>query len=182
MDNDFCHGEEFVLYDFSDPVSFLDGIINHKEMLPDAYEPVYEDYLDIGGIPAKRYVGQMYGGVYEFSYIEGIGYDTQSYGYTLCMFMGAAVGFETTIFTLNHVEEEGKIIYKGYHYDPDMYEGILGDVNGDENVNITDVTALIDCLLTSSNVNKFTCDLNMDREITIADVTALIDLLLTNQN
>ena len=54
---------------------------------------------------------------------------------------------------------------------------ILGDVNGDNSVNIADVTALIDILL-SGAVAPDAADVNEDHNVNIADVTALIDKLL----
>jgi hypothetical protein len=56
-----------------------------------------------------------------------------------------------------------------------------GDVNGDGSVNISDVTALIDYLLTgnASGINLSGADCNQDGSINISDVTALIDYLLT---
>ena len=60
-----------------------------------------------------------------------------------------------------------------------MYSHIEGDVNGDYSVNISDVTALIDYLLTDySHIIVGNADLDGDRRISIADVTALIDMLL----
>lgn len=56
--------------------------------------------------------------------------------------------------------------------------GLRGDVDGDEEVSIADVTALIDLLL-SGNEAPATADCNLDNEISIADVTALIDYLLS---
>ena len=56
-----------------------------------------------------------------------------------------------------------------------------GDVNDDGAVNIADVTALIDHLLSSGNaVNELAADVNGDQNINIADVTALIDMLLSH--
>lgn len=52
------------------------------------------------------------------------------------------------------------------------------DVDGDGNVNITDVTALIDILLNGTSSNA---DVNGDGVISITDVTDLIDILLTGQ-
>ena len=52
-----------------------------------------------------------------------------------------------------------------------------GDVNGDGNVNISDVTALIDILLNGGNAPA-SADVNGDNQVNIADVTALIDMLL----
>lgn len=54
-----------------------------------------------------------------------------------------------------------------------------GDVNGDGNVSITDVTALIDYLLTPGSTPPAGGDVNLDTNITIVDVTALIDYLLS---
>jgi hypothetical protein len=55
-----------------------------------------------------------------------------------------------------------------------------GDVNGDGNVTIADVSALIDYLLSgsTSGVNIANADCNNDNNVTIADVSALIDYLL----
>ena len=54
-----------------------------------------------------------------------------------------------------------------------------GDVNGDNNVSIADVTALIDLLLGGGNVTNPAADVNGDGNVSIADVTALIDMLLS---
>ena len=56
---------------------------------------------------------------------------------------------------------------------------ILGDVNGDNNVNISDVTDLIDYLLTRhTSIVLDNADVDGDGNIRISDVTALIDMLL----
>ena len=64
-------------------------------------------------------------------------------------------------------------------YDPTAYQ--RGDVDGDGNVSIADVTALIDYLLSgnSDGVNTANADCNVDGNINISDVTALIDYLLS---
>ncbi len=54
-----------------------------------------------------------------------------------------------------------------------------GDVNGDGDVNIADVTALIDLLLSGGSVDVAEADTNRDGDVNIADVTALIDYLLS---
>ena len=61
-------------------------------------------------------------------------------------------------------------------------EPLKGDVNGDEVVNIADVTVLIDYLLGNvpQSFNEQAADVNGDSVINIADVTALIDILLGN--
>ena len=59
--------------------------------------------------------------------------------------------------------------------------GLRGDVNGDNNVNISDVTALIDYLLSgnASGINLSGADCNQDSSVNISDVTSLIDYLLS---
>lgn len=54
--------------------------------------------------------------------------------------------------------------------------GIPGDVNGDHEVNIADVNAVIDAVLSGNHDTKF--DVNGDHEVNIADVNALIDIIL----
>ena len=55
-----------------------------------------------------------------------------------------------------------------------------GDVNMDGDVNIADVTALIDYLLNTDGVaiDLAAANVNGDAEVNIADVTTLIDMLL----
>ena len=60
---------------------------------------------------------------------------------------------------------------------------LLGDVNNDNEVNIADVTTLIDYLLdNNTEINLDAADVKEDGVINIADVTALIDLLLNQGN
>ena len=53
---------------------------------------------------------------------------------------------------------------------------ITGDVNGDSEVNISDVNALIDIIL--SGDGNMAGDINKDAEINISDVNALIDIIM----
>ena len=59
-------------------------------------------------------------------------------------------------------------------------QGLRGDVNLDNGVNISDVTALIDYLLNGSTegISLTNADTNIDQNVNIADVTVLIDYLL----
>ena len=63
---------------------------------------------------------------------------------------------------------------------PDPTSLNVGDVNGDCEVTIADVTALIDILLGgfANYDTRHRADVNFDHEMTIADVTALINYLL----
>ena len=53
-----------------------------------------------------------------------------------------------------------------------------GDVNGDGGINISDVTSLIDLLLSGGEISAG-ADVNGDGQVNISDVTALIDRLLS---
>lgn len=63
---------------------------------------------------------------------------------------------------------------------PDPTNLKVGDVNGDSEVTIADVTALIDILLGgfANYDTRQRADVNFDHEMTIADVTSLINYLL----
>ena len=62
----------------------------------------------------------------------------------------------------------------------ELVETVEGDVNGDGNLNIADVTAIIDYLLGSGmHIDEQVADINGDEAVNIADVTALIDKLLS---
>jgi len=56
---------------------------------------------------------------------------------------------------------------------------VYGDVNGDDEVNIADVNAVIDVILGSDNA---AADVNGDDEVNIADVNAVIDVILGDGN
>ena len=76
-------------------------------------------------------------------------------------------------------ENSSDIVYVEVFDNPNVNTNI-GDVNNDNEVNIADVTALIDFLLSqdSSGINMDNADVNQDQEVNIADVTSLIDKLL----
>ena len=84
-------------------------------------------------------------------------------------------------FTINKEAEAGNhcIAMKSFycHY-PHTSEqpGLTGDVNGDGEVNIADVNAIIDVILMgAANADA---DVNRDGEVNIADINAIIDLIL----
>ena len=57
-------------------------------------------------------------------------------------------------------------------------QNIYGDVNGDLEVNIADVNAVIDIILTDSG-NLTAGDVNGDHEVNIADVNTVISIILS---
>ena len=85
------------------------------------------------------------------------------------------------------IDENGVIIYQYvpggqisvYRLTKDEApEYVRGDVDGDNNVNISDVTTLIDILLSGSEAPA-SADCDGDSQVNISDVTTLIDYLLS---
>ncbi len=62
-----------------------------------------------------------------------------------------------------------------------LNQPLRGDVNGNNEVTIADVSALIDLLLDGNTSGHIGADANMDGEVTIADVSTLIDFLLSGE-
>ncbi|MDO4512167.1 MAG: alpha-amylase family glycosyl hydrolase [Bacteroidales bacterium] len=55
---------------------------------------------------------------------------------------------------------------------------VKGDVNGDGQVNVSDVTALINKILGTASYDDAVCDINGDGMVNVSDVTALINQIL----
>ena len=163
-------GEEFILYDFNDPVSFLDTARSDEEFYT-PFKHLNTDTIAIGKQLAKRYEFQY---VTNFYVVEGIGYDGES-SYALRLWFTAyytgSLRYQEAEFCLSHVLEDGQIIYKGIGYRE------TGDINRDGKVDIHDVTTLIYFLLTGS-AGDTTDDMNGDGSLSISDVTTLINYLL----
>lgn len=55
-----------------------------------------------------------------------------------------------------------------------------GDINGDGEVNVADVTTLVDYILgkNPTSCDEGACDINGDNEINVSDVTSLVDIIL----
>ena len=68
--------------------------------------------------------------------------------------------------------------YKVYYKGEPAPDWLLGDVNGDGEVNIGDVNALIDIILNGNVGDNQHADVNGDGEVNIADVNAVIDIIL----
>ena len=60
------------------------------------------------------------------------------------------------------------------------HETVRGDVNGDGEVNIADVNAVIGVILSDAATATALDDVNGDGEVNIADVNAVIDMILSN--
>ena len=102
------------------------------------------------------------------------------------MFYGCTslVGGQGTTYDANHVDQayahiDGGPSNPGYFTDGESFMFIRGDVDGDGEVKIIDVSALINKLLIDSKTSADRADVNLDGKVTIADVTALISYLLS---
>lgn len=112
-------------------------------------------------------------------------------------------GITDKFYTVNNLVEGGTFLYKVkalytdgtesawsnkemvtlFDNGPAPHEFVVGDVNHDGGVNISDVTTLIDYLLGNPDGVCTTCaDVDGQGDINIADVTALIDMLLSKGN
>ena len=65
-----------------------------------------------------------------------------------------------------------------FHPDAEMPHFLVGDVNGDGEVNIADVNCLISVILGAEDIYEGRADVNVDGEVNIADVNAVIDIVL----
>jgi alpha-amylase len=85
--------------------------------------------------------------------------------------------FEVTTQTNKYQVRDVTDVYLPYLDDVDV---LVGDVNSDGIVNISDVTQLIDYLLgaDASTIDVVAADISVDGVINISDVTLLIDMLL----
>ena len=93
------------------------------------------------------------------------------------------VGGMGTTYDAGHVDKtyahiDGGLSNPGYF--SEKVDFVIGDVNGDGVMNITDVTLLINALMSEnySNINTASADMNGDGIINITDVTMLINAVM----
>ena len=60
----------------------------------------------------------------------------------------------------------------------DRWAKASGDINGDGEVNVSDVTALVNQILGTAQFDSATCDVNADGSIDVSDVTTLVNIIL----
>ena len=59
---------------------------------------------------------------------------------------------------------------------------LVGDVNGDGNVDISDVVALVNIILSDGTDETNSADVNGDDKIDISDVVALVNIILSDDS
>ena len=146
--------------------------------------------LDLSGFNTSKVTNMRYmfaGGLNQQTIYVGNDWSTAAVTESSDMFTNCfnLVGGQGTTYDASHVDKayahiDGGTSNPGYFTAKNT--GLRGDVNGDGSVNISDVTALIDYLLSGnpSGVNVTAADCNQDSSVNISDVTALIDYLLSN--
>ena len=111
----------------------------------------------------------------------GEGWNTDAVTSSRNMFFNCTslVGGKGTTYDENHVDKAYAHI-DGGSSNPGYFTAKfkLGDVNGDDNINVADVTALIAAILNSTPLDPAVADINGDDQINVADVTALIQVIL----
>ena len=55
---------------------------------------------------------------------------------------------------------------------------ILGDTNGDSNINVLDVIIMVNMIIGEAEINLNTADMNLDGLINVSDVVLLINSIL----
>ena len=143
---DYFNNEEFILYDFNHPDTFYQPLVDYLNQHSANDYMVYlrTDIVEIGE-HIRKCIYKGYDDV-ENVIIEGVGCDGVGC-MPLCYFPMLTTGIDIG-YWLSHVIEDGKIVYKGERYREPQPEAIYGDMNGDGQVNISDVTTLINYLLT----------------------------------
>ena len=114
---------------------------------------------------------------------DGWSVESVSVGWSMFDNCTSLVGGQGTTFDANHTDVSYAHIDGGPSnpgYFTAKNAGLRGDVDGDGEVGISDVTALVDYLLSkdAEGINLKAADVNQDGSVNIADVTDLIDYLL----
>ena len=167
--------------DYSDVISIPNHfIISQKEDFLSRENFVEVQPLVIGEDCCRRFAYLGEDGQPLAYVIEGIGFDSRDMGDLLTPFTRKPdpdADYQEWC-GLSHVIKDGQIIYKGMRYSE---QSTNGDVDGDQIVNINDVTQLINHLLNSDDSlnDNLNFDVNGDRYVNISDVADLINILLT---
>jgi hypothetical protein len=101
------------------------------------------------------------------------------------MFNGCVklVGGQGTVYDKTHVDAARAHIDEGPN-NPGYLTGktdtdiLLGDVNGDGEVNIADVNCIISVIVGDLDIYEGRADVNGDAEVNIADINALLTYIL----
>lgn len=133
-------------------------------------EPLTKTVVTINGKRRNKFKN------YCFTIIEGIGPDGRSNLITPICRIYTDGGISQPRGLVSMHDGNGNILYKGTAYN--AYKTWKGDVNADRQMNVSDVTTLVNMILGVAPVGKHHADINGDGKINVSDITALINLLL----
>ena len=159
---------------------YINWQVSPKILTSDNFKLV--EPVEIDGYSCNRYAYVDESGEVQCYIIEGIGIDSRDMGDLLAPFTrkpDPEADYQEYC-GLSHVIMDGKIIYKGMRYNAAIVEGNPYDVDGDGQVNIADVTTLIDMLLQPEMIMQNQHDIDGSGQLNIADVTTLIDHILNH--
>ena len=144
--------------------------------------------LDLSGWNTAN-VTDMFNMFYDCSNLAtiyaGAGWNTEKVTSSSRMFEGCTKlkGGMGTTYDASHTNKEyaridGGPDCPGYFTDKDAVVVVPGDVNGDGDVNVMDITALIDIIMNDGD--NPAADVNGDGQINVMDITALIDIIMNS--
>ena len=143
---------------------FVDGYGNC--VLPDdlgTYECIQVNY-------SEEYVYYFYGTPIQYSYIRSYYYLAEELG---------IVAIITSLEDANPVPNDFNIANTFARlYDTSKNSDVLGDINGDETINVLDVVLIVNIIL-SSEFDEI-ADLNSDNNINVLDIVQLVNIILNN--
>jgi hypothetical protein len=109
-------GNEFLLYDFQDPFTYWDNLVNYE---------LHMDTIEVGGHCVKRVFDGRHQEGDNFQVIEGIGAMGMN-SYPLCFIMPVGGDIHgTEYYSLVKVEEDGAVIYPHPGYAEDRYMPLI---------------------------------------------------------
>ena len=114
-------GNEFLMYDFNNPIGFMTSFKGGTEGdYYSYYEHQSTDTIAVGNHLVKCYSGTWWG--VNCRLVEGIGLDNNTSSYTLCI--AWYIGHGILSFSFSHLIEKGEIVYKGLNYREEDFDGI----------------------------------------------------------
>ena len=171
------------LYDFNKEMFLPDWSYEDlpESCLPTDYmnpQSVLSIEVEVGGTLRKGYYIDNGNEYYSFKTIEGIGVDC-NFGDLLIPYRNYYTGFNP-MAGLAAVYENGELVYKGCKYN--RAQALKKDVDGDGYVTASDVTAIYNFLLNSSEYDyNEMYDVDGDNMVTAADITAIYNVILGGQ-
>ena len=201
-DEDLTSGQYLIIYEegsvaFNGGLEALDAsdntievVLNNNEIAATSATTAAEFTIDVTAGTIKSASGLYIG---QTSDANGLASSTETaYTNTLSIVTDGNVNIVSSggaYLRYNSTSDQSRFrYYKSSTYSSQkaiqLYKKVIkGDVNGDGNVTIADVTALVNIILGKDDevpykYNHDVADVNDDKHITIADVTALVNIIL----